>query len=108
MCKAVRCAPLPGQQLLALHQLLVLVRTTLCFRSLTIPATVHPKHPESEPQSQDAEACRQLLEVLVAGEGSLGVVRGLLLARDCGPCLSMPGVAAHLAARLASDMGAQR
>lgn len=55
--------------------------------------------------AQDAEACRQLLEVLVAGNDSLAVVRGLLLARDCGPCLSMPGVSEHLADRLASDQG---
>jgi hypothetical protein len=54
---------------------------------------------------QDAEACRQLLEVLVAGEDSLSVVRGLLLARDCGPCLSVPGVADHLVERLASGKG---
>lgn len=53
---------------------------------------------------QDAEACRQLLEVLVSGS-ELGIVRGLLLARDCGPCLSMPGVADRLADRLASEEG---
>lgn len=40
------------------------------------------------------------------GGGELGVVRGLVLRRDCGPCLSMPGVAPLLADRLASDEGA--
>lgn len=55
--------------------------------------------------AQDAEACRQLLEGLVGG-GELGIARGLVLRRDCGPCFSMPGVAPLLADRLASDEGA--
>jgi len=39
------------------------------------------------------------------GGSELTLVRGLLLARDCGPCLSMPGVADLLADRLASEAG---
>ena len=41
----------------------------------------------------------------MGGQG-LNIARGLVLGRDCGPCLSMPGVAPLLADRLGSEEGA--